>query len=80
MTTPEEYDEERRRILKRISLITWSLAAAAIFFAVVGGALIAWIFHGAGLPFVRTWVIVSVLLLAVPAAVHLAPRPWRRKE
>lgn len=78
MTTPEEHDEERRRILRRISIITWGLGAAAVFFALVGGALIAWIFQSAGLPFFRTWLIVSVLLLAIPGAVHLAPKPWRK--
>jgi len=78
MTRPEDYDKERRRILKQISLITWGLAAAAVVVAALGGALIAWIFTGAGLPFLRTWLIVSLLLLAVPGAVHLAPRPWKR--
>lgn len=78
--TPEDYDEERRRIIHQISVLTCGLTAGAVFFAVLGGALLAWIFTGAGLPFFRTWLIVSVLLLAVPAAVHLAPRPWRKDD
>lgn len=68
---PEDFDRERRRIVRKISVITWGLAAGAVVMAVVGGALVAWIFTGAGFPFLRTWLIVSVLLLAVPAAVHL---------
>lgn len=80
MKTPEEYDEERRRIIRQISVLTWGLTAGAIFFAILGGALLAWIFTGAGLPFLRTWLIVSLLLLAVPLAVHLAPKPWKKDD
>ena len=80
MRAPEEFDEERRRILHRMSVITWALGAAAVFFAVVGGALLAWIFMGAGLPFLRTWLIVSLLLLLVPVLVHVSPWPRRRDE
>lgn len=80
MKSPEDFDEERRRIIHQISVLTWGLTAGAIFFAVLGGALLAWILTGAGLPFVRTWLIVSILLLAGPLAVHLAPRPWKKKD
>lgn len=76
--TPEDYDRERRRIIRQISFLTWGLTGGAIFFAILGGALLAWIFTGAGLPFLRTWLIVSLLLLAIPLAVHLAPKPWKR--
>lgn len=77
MTSPEDFDRERRKIVRRISLLTWGLAAAAVLMAVLGGALLAWIFTGAGYPFLRTWLILTLLLLAVPAAVHLSP--WPRK-
>jgi hypothetical protein len=80
MKTPEEYDEERRRIIRQISVLTWGLTAGAVFFAVLGGALLGWILSYAGLPFLRTWLIISALLLAIPLAVHLAPKPWRRDE
>ena len=75
MNRPDDLDRERRRIVRRISLISWGLAAGAVVMAVLGGALLAWVFIGAGFPFLRTWLIVSVLLLAIPLAVHLAPRP-----
>jgi hypothetical protein len=80
MKSPEDYDEERRRIIHQLSVLTWGLTAGALFFGILGGALLAWIFTGAGLPFLRTWLIASLLLLAVPLAVHLAPKPWRRDE
>ena len=80
MKAPEEFDEERRRILHRMSMITWALGGAAVFFAVVGGALLAWIFMGAGLPFLRTWLIISLLLLLVPVLVHVSPWPRRGGE
>lgn len=67
----EEFDRERKRILRRLALLTWGVWAAAAGLALAGGALIAWLFQIAGLPFLRTWLIVSVILLAVPAAIHL---------
>lgn len=73
MTGRDPLDEERRRIVRQVARITWGLRAAAVALAVLAGALIAWLFTGAGWPFLRTWAIISVLLLAVPAAVHLAP-------
>jgi hypothetical protein len=51
-----------------------------VVMAVIGGALLAWILIGAGYPFLRTWLIVSVLLLAIPAAVHLMPKPKKKDE
>lgn len=75
---PEDLDRERRSIVRKISLITWGLVVGAVILAVAGGALLAWIFTGAGFPFRRTWLILSVLLLAIPAAVHLAR--WPRKS
>jgi membrane protein implicated in regulation of membrane protease activity len=80
MKTPEDYDKERRQIIRQLSVLTWSLVAGALFFAILGGALLAWIFTGAGLPFLRTWLIVSLLLLLVPLAVHVAPWPRRKDE
>lgn len=71
MKRPEDFDRERRLIVRKISLITWGLAAGAVVMAVIGGALLAWIFTGAGFPFLRTWLILSVLLLAIPGAFHL---------
>lgn len=78
MKTPEDYDEERRRIIRQVSMLTWGLTAGAIFFAVLGGALIAWILTFAGLPFLRTWLILALLLLVVPLAIHVAPKPWKK--
>lgn len=80
MKRPEDFDEERRRIVRQVGVISYGLAAAAVFFAILGGALLAWIFMGAGLPFLRTWLILSLLLLAIPAAAHLAPWPRRRDQ
>ncbi len=80
MKTPEEYDEERRRIIRQISVLTWGLLGGVLFFAIVGGALLAWIMTFAGLPFLRTWLIVSLLLLAVPLLVHIAPKPWKKAD
>jgi uncharacterized membrane protein len=75
-----ELDEERRRIVRQVGLISWGLAAAAVVLAVLGGALLAWILTGAGFPFLRTWLIMSLLLLAIPAAIHLLPWPQDKED
>jgi hypothetical protein len=80
MKRPEDFDADRKRIIRQISVVTWGLAAGALFFAVLGGALLAWILTGTGLPFLRTWIILSLLLLAVPLAIHVAPKPWTKKD
>lgn len=80
MKTPRDYDAERRRIIRQLSVLTWGLVGGALFFAVLGGALVAWILTGAGMPFLRTWLIVSLLLLTIPLTLHVAPKPWRRKR
>jgi uncharacterized membrane protein len=78
MKSGQDFDEERRRIVRKVGLISWGLAASAVLLAILGGALLAWIFTGAGFSFLRTWLIVSLLLLAIPAAIHLSP--WPRSE
>jgi hypothetical protein len=80
MKSPEDYDAERRRIIRQLSLLTWGLVAGAILVAIVGGALVAWLFTGAGQPFLRTWLIVTLLVLAVPLALHVAPKPWKNRH
>mgnify|MGYP001048680419 CR=1 FL=1 len=78
MSGPEDLDQERRRIVRKVRLLTWGVAGLAVLLAIGGGALLAWFLTGAGFPFLRTWVILSLLLLAVPGLVHLwpGPRPW----
>ena len=82
MTGPEDLDAERRRIVRKVRLLTWGVAALAVLLAIGGGALLALLLTGAGFAFLRTWVILSVLLLAVPGLVHLwpGPKPWEGKD
>lgn len=80
MRGSEDLDEERRRIVRRARRLVWGVAVLAVLLAIGGGALLAWFLIGAGFPFLRTWVIVSLLLLAIPGLVHLwpGPRPWAK--
>jgi uncharacterized membrane protein len=75
MMGPEDFDAERRRIIRQVGFLTWGVAVLAVILAVGGGAVLAWLLIGAGFPFLRTWLIVSLLLLGIPAAVHLWPGP-----
>ena len=73
--TDRDFDAERRRILRRITLLTWSLWGMAAFMAVAGGALLAWIFRGlGGLSFAALWVLASLVLIMAPALVHVVMR------
>ena len=82
MTSPEDFDAERRKIVRKLGLLTWGARGLALLLAVGGGALLAWMLSLAGLPFLRTWVNVSLLLILVPVAVHLwpGPKPWERTD
>lgn len=80
MKRPEDFDKDRRRIIRQITVLTWGLVAGAVFFAILGGFLVAWILTGAGWPFLRTWLILSLLLLAVPLLAHVMPKPWKKHE
>ena len=75
MKDQEDLDRERRKILRKLGVLTWSLYGAIVVLAIGGGALVAWFFQGAGLPFRRTWLIMSLLLVMVPLLVHLSPWP-----
>jgi uncharacterized membrane protein len=77
---PRDFDAERRRILRRMDLLTRGLWGAAVLLAVAGGALLAWIFRGAGLPFLKTWVVASVLLLVIPAIVQVIGNRRRQRK
>ena len=73
--TDRDFDAERRRILRRITVLTWSLWAMAAFMALAGGALLAWIFRGlGGLSFLALWALASLTLVVAPALVHLVTR------
>ena len=81
MTEQRDFDAERRRIIRRISLLTWGFWAAAALLAIAGGALLAWIFRGlGGLSFGQLWLAAVVVLLVVPAAAHLVTWLARRRD
>ncbi|MEJ2677668.1 MAG: hypothetical protein P8174_01175 [Gemmatimonadota bacterium] len=69
--TPEEHDEERRRILRQLTLWTWMYGLLAVVLAIATGALVAWLLHHAGLPFRPTWLVATVVIAGVPALIHV---------
>lgn len=56
----------RRRILRRATLVTGGFALATVAVAVLGSALIAWFLSVTGLPFRATWLVLSIFVLLVP--------------
>ncbi len=74
MTQDERNEDElgaaRRRILRRAALYTYGFMAMAVVVAVGGAAFLAWIFGAMGLPFLPTWIVLSLLTLGIPLIGH----------
>ena len=76
-----DFDEQRRRIIRRMTMLTWGLWGAVAALALAGGALLAWMFRGlAGLPFGALWVLFAFVLVAVPALLHVVTRVAERRR
>jgi hypothetical protein len=56
-------DRASRHIVRRATLYSIAFLAAGLAIAVAGAALVAWMLGRAGLPFMRTWLILSVLIV-----------------
>ncbi|MFQ5538546.1 MAG: hypothetical protein ACE5GJ_13965 [Gemmatimonadota bacterium] len=58
------------RAARRLDVLEWLILAAAGVFAVLGGGVVAVILADvAGFPFRPTWLVASVLIFGVPAAI-----------
>ena len=79
---PEDFDAERRKIVRKLGFLTWGARLLAVLLALGGGALLAWMLSLAGFPFMRTWLNVSLLLILIPIGVHLwpGPKPWEKDD
>ena len=66
---PAELDEEarvRRDIMRRAWLYSYGMLVATLAVAAGGAALIAWLLSRGGLPFVPTWIVLTVVVLLPP--------------
>jgi len=77
--SPADHDEERRRILRQLTLWTWLYGGLAVVLAIGTGALVAWLFHHAGLPFRTTWLVATAVIAGVPVLIHLV-QAFREKK
>ena len=67
------------RAIRRLDMLEWVILGGAGVFAMVGGAVVAWLLSAsAGLSFRPTWVVASLLLFGVPGVIAL--RRLRRDE
>jgi FtsH-binding integral membrane protein len=53
----------RQRLVRRATLYTYGFITAGLLIAAGGAALVAWMLSRAGQPFVRTWIIVTVVVV-----------------
>lgn len=59
-----------RRAIKRLDILEWVILFAGVGLAMLGGAVVAWIFAGmADWDFRTTWIGASIVLFVVPGAV-----------
>lgn len=72
--TPVEERERavRRRILRQVTLWTFIYMLAAVLVAVIGAALVAFLLTFAGMPFLPTWGVTTLVILVVPLVITAA--------
>jgi FtsH-binding integral membrane protein len=58
--------ERRRQILRRARFFTYGLFLMAVVVAVLGSALVAWLLSTTGVPFLETWIVVTIIVLVAP--------------
>ena len=63
MTERDEHADARRQILRRATLYSVGFLAAGVGIAVAGAAFVAWLLTHAGMPFTKTWLIVTVIII-----------------
>jgi uncharacterized membrane protein len=61
---PHPDDAARRKaVVRRATLYTVLFTGAAVLVAALGAALVAWLLTWAGLPFRRTWLVVTLVVV-----------------
>ena len=65
--------ERRQRQIRKAGLYTYAFLAAGMGIAAVGAALVAWLLSRTGVPFLTTWVVLTLVIL-VPSGIALV---WR---
>ncbi|HUF52108.1 MAG TPA: hypothetical protein VMN60_14885 [Longimicrobiales bacterium] len=63
MTQHDPHADARRTIMRRASLYTAAFLGAGVAIAITGAALIAWLLSRLGHPFLRTWLILAVIIV-----------------
>lgn len=68
--TARRAGEVARRAIRRLDVLEWVLIGAALFVAILGGAVVAWLLaRSGGTAFRVTWMVSALLLFVVPGAV-----------
>ena len=63
MSRRDDYADARRQIMRRATLYSIGFLVAGLVIAVVGAAFVAWLLSRVGLPFTRTWLIVTAIIV-----------------
>jgi hypothetical protein len=53
----------RSRLVRQVTIYTATFFAAAVAVAIVGAALVAWLLRFAGQPFLRTWLVLTLVIV-----------------
>jgi ABC-type Fe3+ transport system permease subunit len=63
VTRRDEHDDARRQIVRRATLYSVGFLLAGLVIAIGGAAFVAWLLTRAGMPFRKTWLIVTVIIV-----------------
>lgn len=74
----EEARVVRRRIVRRATYYTLGFIGLAIAIAAIGSAAVAWLVSRSGLPFLETWLILTLVVLIVPLVGMVGGAIWKR--
>lgn len=73
--------KELDRAIRRLDTFEYLVLGAAVVIALVGGAVVAFILSaGTELGFYPTWVVLSLVLLAVPGFLVLGRDRWKKRR
>lgn len=73
--------KELDRAIRRLDTFEYLVMGAAVVIALVGGAAVAFILSaGTELGFFPTWVVLSIVLLAVPGILVLGRDRWQKRR
>jgi predicted PurR-regulated permease PerM len=75
----EREAEVRRRIVRRATVYAYGLIAATVAVSLVGAAIVAAVLRLAGMPFLKTWLVIAALVIVIPVVGMMIRERFRKQ-